>query len=393
MNKPIWFEKGKYYINTEKINAYYDVNEGQFFSTKTGKPYKGVMAGFASLARECDNESFYDNCAFKFSPKELIFIATCNSCHPISEITTVNVRRRIANYEKIFSMLALPQDFAFKGCDVYYLAITLEQYRNEINTTALWEEYQRQNKGISNEKLLNDFRSWLTIYLKETRENHFRTLMTKYTQNEETLAFFQANCGNSGYDSIYKENNLRRAIYYYERGLRDYYKGINQKWEAEILKQLNTHFQMCAEMNIKPPKENWFVARCQVLKDYTTWKDKLINARLAAAQEPMKTKLLFEDNNFVVIIPTTSDEFVQEANTQHNCVNSWYKSKVADKDTHIVFVRKKNNPSKSYITCEVNNNGYIKQFLLANNRSCEDNTPETDFLNAYQNHLNTVWNA
>ena len=57
MNKPIWFEKGKYYIHTEKIDAYYDVNEGKFFSMKTSKPYKGVIGGFATLIGHCKNDS------------------------------------------------------------------------------------------------------------------------------------------------------------------------------------------------------------------------------------------------------------------------------------------------------------------------------------------------
>lgn len=393
MNKPIWFEKGKYYIHTEKINAYYDVNEGKFFSVKTGKPYKGVVSGFASLIDRCKNDSFYDNREFQFSPKELAFIVACSECYPISVMTTQRTKQNLIDRDKVLSVLTLPKRIIFSGEVVNRAATALVKMENITLTASLWKEYYAEaQENIATSALLDDFVNWMDNRVKEARENQFRELMTKYTQNEETITAFQTFYQHPVYNGIFEETKLPRAIYYYERGLRDYYKDIRSDWERVVFQQLKTHFQMCEEMNIKPPKENWFIARCQVLKDYVTWKNNALNELLAAAQEPMKDKLSFEDDNFIVIVPTTSDEFVQEANAQNNCVNSWYKEKVANKETHVVFVRKKNNPSKSYITCEVNNNGYIKQFLLANNKHCY-NTLEVNFCDIYQKHLNSVWNA
>ena len=393
MNKPIWFEKGKYYIHTEKIDAYYDVNEGKFFNMKTGKPYKGVISGFATLVGHCKNDSYYDNNKFQFSPKELIFIATCSNCCPISTMTDKITKQILINHDKNLSALALPKELVYTGREISLIAKDLLEVENITFVSTLWKEYYiEEKKNIDSSVLLDDFRDWMNIRIKREHEKCLRTLMMKYTQNEETITTFLYIHGNKFYDTIFEETNLRRAIYYYERGLCDYYKDIEYDWKNTAFLQLNTHFRMCKEMGIKPPKENWFVARCQVLKDYVAWKNNALNERLAAAQEPIKDKLSFENDNFIVIVPTTSDEFVQEASAQNNCVNSWYKEKVANKETHVVFVRKKSNPSKSYITCEVNNHGYIQQFLLANNRRC-DSAPDEEFLRAYQHHLDTVWNA
>lgn len=393
MNKPIWFEKGKYYIHTEKIDAYYDVNEGKFFSMKTSKPYKGVIGGFATLVGHCKNDSYYDNNKFQFSPKELIFIVACSNCYPISTMTDKTTKQILINHDKNLSALALPEELVYTGREISLTAKALLEMENTTLVSTLWKEYYTEaKKNIDTSVLLDDFRDWMNNRIKKEHEKCFRTSMMKYTQNEETITTFLYIHDNKFYNTVFEETNLRRAIYYYERGLCDYYKGIEYDWKNTAFQQLNAHFRMCKEMGIKPPKENWFVARCQVLKDYVAWKNNVLNERLAAAQEPMKDKLSFEKDNFIVIVPTTSDEFVQEANAQNNCVNSWYKERVANKETHIVFVRKKSNPSKSYITCEVNNNGYVKQFLLANNRSC-DNTSDEEFCRAYQNHLNTVWNA
>ena len=393
MNKPIWFEKGKYYIHTEKIDAYYDVNEGKFFSMKTGKPYKGVISGFARLIGHCRNDSYYNNNKFQFSPKELIFIVACSNCYPISAMTDKITKQILINHDKNLSALALPEELVYTGREISLTAKVLLEMENITLVSALWKEYYTEaKKNIDTSVLLDDFRDWMDSRIKREHEKCFRTLMMKYTQNEETITTFLSIHDNKFYNAVFEETNLRRAIYYYERGLCDYYKGIEYDWKNTAFQQLNTHFRMCKEMGIKPPKENWFVARCQVLKDYVAWKNNVLNERLTAAQEPMKDKLSFEKDNFIVIVPTTSDEFIQEASAQNNCVNSWYKERVANKETHIVFVRKKSNPSKSYITCEVSNNGYIKQFLLANNRYC-DNTSDNEFCRAYQNHLNTVWNA
>lgn len=394
MNKPIWFEKGKYYIHTEKIDAYYDVNEGKFFSMKTGKPYKSVVSGFATLVDRCFDDSHYDNNKFQFSPKELAFIEACSYCHPISIIITQATKQNLINRDRVLSVLTLPEGRLFTGQAVNQVVTALVRLENITLAATLWKEYSAEAKEDTDTSVLLDrFQSWMNNRIKEEHENHFRTLMMKYTQNEETIATFQPFWGNTFYSIVFEKTYLPRAVYYYERGLRDYYKDIDQNWNSTIFSRLCTHFHMCKEMGIKPPKENWFVARCQVLKDYVAWKNNVLNERLATAQEPMKDKLSFEKDNFIVIVPTTSDEFVQEANAQNNCVNSWYKEKVANKETHVVFVRKKDNPFKSYITCEVNNDGIIKQYLLAHNRKVDAHTPEGIFYYAYQSHLSAVWNA
>lgn len=129
MNKPIWFEKGKYYIHTEKIDAYYDVNEGKFFSVKTGKPYKGVISGFATLVDHCKNDSYYDNNKFQFSPKELIFIATCSNCCPISTMTDKITKQILINHDKNLSALALPKELVYTGREISLIAKVLWKWK------------------------------------------------------------------------------------------------------------------------------------------------------------------------------------------------------------------------------------------------------------------------
>ena len=55
----------------------------------------------------------------------------------------------------------------------------------------------------------------------------------------------------------------------------------------------------------------------------------------------------------------------------------------------LLFVRKKNEPNKSYITVEINTDGRIQQYLREYNHRPED--ADNDFYRAYQRHLLTHW--
>lgn len=61
--------------------------------------------------------------------------------------------------------------------------------------------------------------------------------------------------------------------------------------------------------------------------------------------------LLYEDYCFIV--PTTPKELIDEGEQQHNCVgsSSYYKFSMSEGTGFIYFIRKKNEPEKSYITC------------------------------------------
>ena len=64
---------------------------------------------------------------------------------------------------------------------------------------------------------------------------------------------------------------------------------------------------------------------------------------------------------------------------------------VVNHKTNVVFIRKKDNVEKSHITCEISNNGNIRQYLLAYNQRVEANTPEREFYYKYAEWLKENW--
>lgn len=108
----------------------------------------------------------------------------------------------------------------------------------------------------------------------------------------------------------------------------------------------------------------------------------------------LNANLAFEDNNFVVLVPTVAKEFEAEADYQSNCVYRAYYPKVLKRETHIVFIRHKAEPEKPYITCEVNNDGKIIQYLTRFNNRVDWETDELgfQFQAIYANYLSEHFN-
>lgn len=99
--------------------------------------------------------------------------------------------------------------------------------------------------------------------------------------------------------------------------------------------------------------------------EYERLKDSYLDANL---KENNDLPWLYWENDTYIAFPLlTAQAFRDEAEAQHNCVARMYLEPAAKGDTHIVVVRKKNNPNESLITCEVYDNHCIRQFLLKYN--------------------------
>lgn len=71
-------------------------------------------------------------------------------------------------------------------------------------------------------------------------------------------------------------------------------------------------------------------------------------------------------NDYTVIFPKSERDFIDEGNQQHNCVGS-YPRNVKRGNCVIFFIRKKEDPGKSFITGECTRSG-LGQLLFSNNR-------------------------
>lgn len=173
------------------------------------------------------------------------------------------------------------------------------------------------------------------------------------------------------------------AIYYFKRGM---YIALDRSCES----LLKNFFYYCDKLGKDYPKGDFIREYATIKKEYEFRKTELDNQALYENQMKKAKALTFTDGNLIAIIPTTTEEFLDEANSQNNCVARMYMPKVIDNLTNIVFIRRISNPEKSYITCEVRN-GEIKQYLGKNNRRLYDDDEAIAFKELFAKHLSQNW--
>lgn len=93
------------------------------------------------------------------------------------------------------------------------------------------------------------------------------------------------------------------------------------------------------------------------------------------------------DDEHIVIVPQDVKDLQKEGNQQHNCVGHYYNDSISRGVNKIYFIRKKNNPNASFITCRyhvksedtVEARGFSNRFL---------SDAERDIVNKVTNIIN-----
>ena len=145
------------------------------------------------------------------------------------------------------------------------------------------------------------------------------------------------------------------------------------------------------KLNVPAEKnQDFFRYLSELEKTYTAQKEAYDLKAFTSHYEKYKKALTFEWEEYTVVLPAKPQDIVTEGQRQRNCVGG-YTERVISGMEHIVFVRKKNDVDKNYITCEIYDNGRIGQFY----RTC-NGTPDShdrEFYYAYAQHLSALWEA
>ena len=186
----------------------------------------------------------------------------------------------------------------------------------------------------------------------------------------------------------FTDEQMPYVFYYISRGLLEF---MNSDYGTT--NKLTEFFDLCNKLGVAPPKEDFFRSYINFKREYEIKKEQIDADTLRRVYAPHKDFLSFERNDLMVVIPQSPKDFEDEANAQHNCVFSMYLSKVLAGRTNVVFVRRKSNPTKPLITCEVDNNGRIIQFLKAYNQRpvAGEDDALIKFSADYALHLSNRW--
>lgn len=142
-----------------------------------------------------------------------------------------------------------------------------------------------------------------------------------------------------------------------------------------LLKDYN---HMCDMMQITPDKfpKNIKTAHDNIMLAFNEKRNEIYNDSIANVAETFKKQVESINKSipeeYVVVMPKSSTDVVQEGQAMHNCVGS-YVSKIATNASVIFFIRKKESPNESFITAEYAR-GALTQIFYKNNRPVSDST-------------------
>lgn len=302
--------------------------------------------------------------------------------------------RPVANLPKGFKKT----DFVFNNMDGIE-----NQYKNLLSKIVCGESYEcislyerLLNTGLKNFSIGTysstlPKRKTFSQWLKLAREYEQQYPQKQYTLQtlihyEEDKKFLQA------------ENMQDIITYYGEDFAHNIYKDFQNKWNkvskwlsddnlykaikffdcsSYSIKRIFTEmFKWSELLNIKLSNKKPIDQYLKLEKQFKLHQDEIANLTLKAHQNQA---WVIEDDNFTIIVPTSMNELIYEGKHNHNCVGDYWtysygnQLKRGTQKRGIIFIRKKDNPNKSFITCDFDLVSFdIRQYLSTCNSVVQD---------------------
>lgn len=340
-----------------------DVNTGILVNAKSGKSVKGCPAGMVKLVT--DNQT-------------------------LSNVLWAMYRTHYMDSQKGYgqldnTMLTLADKFDAVGINLtgcYGITYDFERWGKYINDN--FSDFIKLYKEESENYSYDTIRYIAQELQKQQIIKKYRLIVNDHFPQEWVDTFISFLVENQGRLAEI-EKYIPRLLYFVERGI--YYMNARSvDMNSSMYELLNYAVDLkLAEI----PKGDYLRIYAQIKKIWLIEREKIDTEKLI--KNNYLEQLLYENDTFKVIIPTTREEFAKEGSEQSNCVFTMYLDKVLKGETRVVFIRRKDNLDKSYITCEIKPNGRIQQYLTKYNYQPKEDDAIA-FYHDYQNYLNSLWN-
>lgn len=217
----------------------------------------------------------------------------------------------------------------------------VENIPNTDKIPAGYIKFCRENEKEINDNSLNDFYMWkLFKNVSEKDKDLYMNIYNynKYRIKQLSLEFIAmlAKIYKSSLKSNHFDETLRIGdkmedfVYQYEKTVK-HYPYINIKQVIDINRGFETNIILLKNA-INAAKEKSIIEKEDKIRGLTT----------------------LDLGEYFIIVPQTLEDFSNEGKMQNNCVGYYYHDSIKDGRNLIYFIRTKENPTKSYITCRYN---------------------------------------
>jgi hypothetical protein len=239
---------------------------------------------------------------------------------------------------------------------------------------------------FESETLLNHIGGYICC-VKNNLKNQFKYVFETYGGAINTSQVKLINgLIKMGYEPTRLMDYLYRDVY--NQGLD---LGFNHKWapDAGALQLLFDYANMNKDMKKEYEKYPRYLSTFHDItsKNYKIKEDEILNQKFQHIVDEIKNdKICYSNEEYVVILPESIKDLVNEGQNLSHCVASYYK-RMANNETCIVFLRKKENIKKSLVTIEIKNNKIVQAKGMNN---AEPREKEKDFLKEYGDYLTKI---
>lgn len=361
------YEKNKnmyeFYVGDRTKPYGFNVNTGRFYGIK-GSPIKSVPSELTFTVRRWSRESN----VLCYISREIGLYGTARAIEHLSNAEGIKVLCLLDRLDAISSPI-------FDSYDIGDVAHYCDFLTENFKALSAYIKEKGEKARLCN---------FVSEY---ARELWFKTHNFQYTEHftvETANDLYRYLRSNRHANYMNSKEIVSLYAYFLSRGIVDYHRGDVCSACAKIAEMLD----MSKIAEIKVEKSDFFRQYVNIRRNYIINKTAYDAKAFVAKQNAHLKALTYENEELVVVIPTTPAELVAEGNAQHNCVGG-YADAVIDGRCNIVFIRKKNNPTASYITCEIRN-GTINQYLIHYNGYVCDQVGK-DFKAEYAKHIAENW--
>jgi hypothetical protein len=243
---------------------------------------------------------------------------------------------------------------------------------------------QRLSENYFEDETLIDHIGGYIACVKNDLRNQFKYVFENY---RAAITSSQVKLINKLIEMGYESTRLMDYLYrdVYNQGLD---LGFSNRWSDSngALQLLFDYANMNVEMNKEYEKYPRYLSTLHNItqKNYKIKEDEILNEKFQNVISDMKNSSIeYSDDQYVVVLPKDVKDLINEGQNLSHCVASYYK-RMANNETNIVFLRKKNNINQSLITIE------IKQNLIVQAKGKNNSEPkekEKEFIKKYRSYL------
>ncbi|NFE18688.1 hypothetical protein FC751_06050 [Clostridium botulinum] len=157
--------------------------------------------------------------------------------------------------------------------------------------------------------------------------------------------------------TIRKYSSFHKTIKYLEKQktiLNNPMSNMIITWKDYLEKCIQLEYDLSNEFILFP--KNLKERHDEICLEFDKHKMEIYNKKIYQRYEELSKLYNWKYKDYIIVVASSADELINEGQKLHHCVGGAYKRKMANGETNILFLRKKDNPNKSFYTIEVKDN-------------------------------------